>query len=161
MCKEIPLSREQVALVDSADYDWLTQYKWCLDHNGYVCRMVNEGDYRHRRKVLLHRFILDAPSHLQVDHINHCLLDNRRCNIRLVTREQNRANSRPNRNGTSRYKGVYWHKPTGRWYATINVSGGKQHIGSYASEADAAAAYNQKAAEAWGQYAYLNTIASP
>lgn len=158
MCKEIPLSRGMVALVDDAEYERVSRYKWCLDSSGYACRMESyyvDGK-RKRRKVLMHRFILDAPAHLQVDHINHEFLDNRRCNMRLVTSRQNRANSRPKRTGTSRYKGVHWHKRDRKWCVTFWAGSDKQWLGTYASEEEAARVHDRKALEVNGEFAYLN-----
>lgn len=158
MCKEIPLSRGLVALVDDADYERVSRYNWCADGNGYAVRMESyvAGGERKRRKVMLHRFILSAPAGLLVDHINHDVLDNRRQNLRLVTVKENRANSRPRRNASSRFKGVYWHKPTQRWYATITVDGVMYHIGVFSDEVEAARAFDAKARELVGPYAYLN-----
>lgn len=159
MHKEIPLSRGLVARVSDADFERVNRYKWSCDGNGYVCRMesfVDADGTRRRRKVMLHRFILNAPSHLQVDHINHDILDNRRQNIRLVTRQQNRANSRPKRGGSSRYKGVHWHKPRQKWCAMIRVNGVKYHLGTFASEAQAGLAYDRAARRMVGPMAYLN-----
>lgn len=40
----------------------------------------------------IHRHILNPPKNKQVDHINHNTLDNRKCNLRLVTRSENQQN---------------------------------------------------------------------
>lgn len=159
MPKTIPLSRGKFALVSDCDYERASQFKWSLDVNGYACRMesyVGSDGKRKRRKVLLHRFILDAPPHLQVDHIDHDKLDNRRQSLRLVTRTQNRANSRPRRNSSSRYKGVHWHKRDQCWCVMLRTNGVKYWIGTFQDEVDAARAYDRKARELIGAYAYLN-----
>lgn len=158
MCKELPLSRGLVALVDASDYDWLMQWKWSCDGNGYACRMESyyvDGK-RRRRKIMLHRFILNAPPSMEVDHKFHNKLDCRRSELRLVTQYQNRCNSRPNQKGSSRYKGVCLHKGNGRWSAEIHVNGRKLYLGLYACEEDAALAYDRNALRAWGDFAYLN-----
>ena len=158
MSREIPLSRGLVALVSDIDYPRVSQYRWCADGNGYAVRMESfyaEGK-RQRRKLMLHRFILNAPPHLQVDHINHDVLDNRRENMRLVTVAQNRANSRPKSGGSSRYKGVHWHKRDEKWCAMIRVDGVKYHLGTFESEAEAGRAYDVAARKYWGPLAYQN-----
>lgn len=165
MSRQIPLSRGLVALVSERDFERVSRYKWSCDGNGYACRMESyyvDGK-RQRRKIMLHRFILGAPAHLQVDHINHNILDNRRENIRLVTRRQNRANSRPKRTGTSRYKGVHWHRRDQKWCAMIRAGGVKYHLGTFANEAEAAKAYDRAARKLVGPMAYLNfpTQAAP
>lgn len=158
MCKEIPLSRGMVALVDDCDYERVSQYKWCIDGNGYVVRAESyyvDGK-RKRRKIMLHRFIMDAPQGFAVDHRQHDLLDNRRSNLRLATNQQNRANSRPNKNCVSQYKGVTLRSKDLKWEAHIRINGKRSFLGAYLSETDAARAYDVAALTAWGEFAYLN-----
>ncbi|HXF60743.1 MAG TPA: HNH endonuclease signature motif containing protein [Caldilineaceae bacterium] len=143
----IRLGNGGMALVDEADYERVSRYTWTLDKNGYVVR--KDG----KRKLLLHRFILDAPPGYDVDHINHDRLDNRRANLRLATRSQNNANSGP-RPGASRFKGVSRHE--GAWRAEICVNGKRRRLGRYRNEIAAAKAYDRAAWAAWGEFAYLN-----
>jgi hypothetical protein len=158
MCKEIPLSRGLVALVDAADYERVSQYKWCVDGNGYVVR--NESYYvngkRKRRQILLHRFIMSAPPNAEVDHRFHNRLDNRRKMLRMATRKQNSANMRPQRDSRSAYKGVSWRKRDCKWEAYIRIDGKHKFLGTHQNERDAAIAYDTAAYAAWGEFAYLN-----
>lgn len=105
--------------------------------------------------VKLHRCITGAKTGQVVDHINGDKLDNRRCNLRICTQAQNCRNNRNVRkNKTSLYKGVskYWNK----WKAQIQVDKKKTHIGYYPTQEDAARAYDEKALELHGEFAYLN-----
>ena len=44
----------------------------------------------------------------------------------------------------SQFKGVYWHKQNGKWYAHLNLKGGIQKSGGYfKNELDAAMRVNQ------------------
>lgn len=155
MCKQIPLSRGKYALVSDADFERVNQYKWSLDTNGYAVRkiVVHRDGEKRQRKILLHRFILDAPNGLDVDHINHDELDCRRANLRLATRSQNNANSGPVR---GLYKGVSFRQTQKRWHANIRINGQRLHLGSFADATDAARAYDRIAYLAWGEFAYLN-----
>src|SRR5579864_4119121 len=71
--KLIPLSKGKFAIVDSEDYNWVNQWKWCVDTNRpdsvfYAHRCV----YRKGMKLIkirMHRFIMDAKDGQQVDHI--------------------------------------------------------------------------------------------
>jgi hypothetical protein len=150
----IPLTRGKFAIVDTADYEELAQHKWLASGDD------NRGFYAARRardKVLLmHRVIMDPPEGAVVDHIDHNSLNNRRSNLRLCTQKENSRNAVPNRRGTSRFKGVYFLKRTGKWIATINYNGKTMHLGSFDDEIEAAKTYDRKAHELFGEFAYLN-----
>lgn len=105
----------------------------------------------------LHRFVLGITDRkIRVDHINHDGLDCRKENLRVATHQQNVFNRRPNLLAASPYKGVYWHNSTEKWLASISCDGKRHYIGVFAFEEDAARAYDAKAAELFGEYAYLN-----
>jgi len=93
----IPLSgkrgKGKVAVVDAADYEWLTRWKWRLSPRGYAtaCVTVSRGV---KKTIPMHRLLVDLPPGMVTDHINRDRLDNRRCNLRAVTRRENRLNSR-------------------------------------------------------------------
>src|SRR5689334_16738634 len=74
------------AMVDADDYYPVSQYRWHWRRGGYVGRWEEEGDLR-----LLHREIMGLPPGrgVLVDHKNREPLDNRRCNLRLVTDKEN------------------------------------------------------------------------
>lgn len=159
MAVEIPLSRGAVALVSECDFERVGQFKWSLDQNGYAVRMIQiarTGGIRQRRKVLLHRFLLDAPGGMEVDHINHDKLDNRRDNIRLVSRTLNRANAGPKTTSSHGYKGVAFHSRDTKWRASIAPNGIRRGLGTFGTPEEAARAYDIAALQAWGDFAYLN-----
>ena len=94
--KKIELTKGQFAMVDDDDFEELSKHKWWVGSGGYAAREVSLGtkDGKHLRKtVLMHRQILKAPDGMDVDHANHNKLDNRKSNIRLATRSQNKANA--------------------------------------------------------------------
>jgi len=151
--KLIPLSQRKFAIVDAEDYDRFSKYKWHASNKGQTSYAQRNGP---DGIVCMHRLIAGAPPHLVVDHINHNGLDNRKKNLRLCTQAQNIYNSLPRRNCSSKYKGVYLHKRTNRYRATIRYKGKRFHLGSFKNEVDAAKAYDKKACELFGQFAYLN-----
>jgi len=152
--KEIPLTRGRVVVVDDEDFAALAAHRWCLWSNGKHEYAMREAS---GRTVLMHRVILGAEKGQVVDHKNHNGLDNRRENLRLCSSQQNNFNTRPLR-GTSKYKGVSLEKRTGRWRAFIRVSYKKVALGYFASEVEAAAAYDRAAREHHGQFAYTNGV---
>lgn len=153
MTKQIPLNNKRgeplYVLVDDSDYPELSRYKWHLFAGHYAGRTGH---------ICMHRQILNAPSHASVDHIDGNGLNNTRANLRLVTQSQNNMNARPRQNSTSRYKGVYWNKYHQKWYARIHVNGRGIYLGRYATQREAALAYNEAAKQHFGEYARLNEL---
>ncbi len=149
--RRIPLGHGLFATVDAADYKKLSRYKWCASHkNGiaYAVRRTKEG-----RMVFMHREIMRAPKGTVVDHINHNALNNRRCNLRLCSPEQNHANIGP-RGGSSEYVGV--HRRGKRWEAGITSRGVYHYVGRFDDPVEAAKARDRKAYELHGEHAHLN-----
>lgn len=94
-----------------------------------------------KQRILLHRVITSAPSELAVDHINHNGLDNRRCNLRVVTHSQNLQNrSGPQADNTTGARGVTWAKDRRRFVAQVKVQGRNVHLGVYDRLCEAAEA---------------------
>lgn len=153
--KKIPLTRGKFALVDSDDYEKVTQYTWRCTVYGYAVAYMGGGRKAPKYQPM-HRFLLDAPRGVQVDHINGNPLDNRRSNIRLCTAAQNSQNTRKRKGTSSRFKGVYWHKAASKWMAYINVGGRRIYLGLYLSETAAALAYDEAAKKHFKSFAKLN-----
>ena len=105
---------EENALIDVEDIEKVKDYHWHKDPGGYV--IGNSPEHKNKR---LHRLILHTEK--EIDHINRNPLDNRKNNLREVTRKQNSLN-RVFKKNTSGYKGVektVW----GGWKACIRVNG--------------------------------------
>jgi hypothetical protein len=123
------------AKVDVEDAQLVADIRWCLTVHGYAFSTVAGT------RVVMHRYLLNAPKGQQIDHINGDRLDNRRSNLRFVTTAQNLQNQRAtDRWGSSRYRGVYWSAKDRRWVAQIRVAGKKTTVGYFRDEAEAAAA---------------------
>lgn len=150
---KIPISRGLVTLVDAADLP-LVDRRWYAKPHGrtvYAFARING------RTVYLHRMLLGLTDRkVEVDHINHDGLDNRRSNLRIVTHRQNSANTRGLPGSTSRYKGVSWQKAMHKWSAQIGHNGRDIHLGFFADEIDAALARDAAALELQGEFAFLN-----
>jgi hypothetical protein len=157
---EVLLTRGQVALVDVADLPLVSSYTWQAKPNKrgtwYADTRITTRGTDHRR-ILMHRLLM--PGVPQIDHKNGNGLDNRRStgNLRPATTSQNAAN-KPKVRGNARYKGVRWRASSGRWSAQIKYHGHQTHLGYFASEAEAARAYNAAALERFGDFARLNEV---
>lgn len=157
--KEIPLTQGLVALVDDDDFEWLSQWKWCLlpdrkTHYAGRNRRLSDG---HGGVLRMHRVILDAPAGFVVDHIDHNGLNNQRNNLRLCTHRENIANNQRAR-GASGFRGVKLdkHRKGKPFMARIRTDGRLFHLGCFEKPEDAARAYDDAALARWGEFATLN-----
>lgn len=157
--REILLTRGKVAIVDAEDYDRISQFHWRAIFTGVWYAVRNVGAKNNKRRVAMHNEVLNAPPTVLLDHKNHNGLDNRKQNLRIATQSQNRINARVSSNNTSGYKGVV-RRPK-RWIAQIGFQHKKIPIGSFSTAEDAARAYDAKAVELYGEFAYLNFPTKP
>jgi len=131
-----------------------------LEEMGVSLSLTSRGyvQFYHNGKTWgLHRFLIQPQKGLVVDHIDRNKLNNCKANLRNCTRSENLANLAPYR-GKSRFKGVSFSKTSKKWQAYIGHKGKLLHLGYFEKETDAALAYNEKAKELFGQYAFLNDV---
>lgn len=164
--KKISLTQGKFALVDDDDFERVNRLKWFAGwspHRRKFWAGTNPGPRKTRKTIFLHRFLMDAPRGIQVDHINGDPLDNRKCNLRLCTNQENSRNRGKNKNNTLGYKGVNRIKSGKeyRYQAGIGIGGGKLYIGLYKNIEDAARAYDEQAKKLHGEFARLNFPKQP
>lgn len=160
--KEIKLSVQgknkgkYVALVDDEDFEYLNQFRWNA-HKGrntfYAVRQLTVDGKKTAQ--LMHGEVMKGKC---IDHIDGNGLNNQKSNLRFCTLSENQMNKRKRYNCTSIYKGVYFNKRAKKWLARIGINGKDIHLGLFASEVDAARAYNAKAIELFCEFANLNVI---
>lgn len=142
--KLIPLTQGKFAKVDNEDFDKLKHINWHYTqgyaHNNVLGRM--------------HRYIMNAPDYLDVDHIHHNTLDNRKSELRLATPQQNTSNKKHLKGGSSMFKGVSWYKRLNKWKVSISINRKYHYIGYFIDEKEAAKAYDRKSIELRGEWAY-------
>jgi AP2 domain-containing protein/HNH endonuclease len=121
-------------LVDTADHAWASQYRWYLTSERYVRRSIEPNV-----KTYLHREILGLAigDPRFVDHRNRDRLDNRRANLRVVTRAEQQQNLTAQRRGSG-YRGVHQRKSSGRWVAQVHVGGKRVTLGTFDTPEEAA-----------------------
>lgn len=154
--RKIPLTRGQFAIIDEEDYARISKHKWCCHKMGmvskrfYASRSEKYTVNKSRPTILMHREILGLymGREPQVDHINGNSLDNRKCNLRIMTQVENSMAKRiRSPRYLSKYRGVTLQRRSGKWIARAGGNGVKKHIGVYESEIEAAKAYNKRAIE--------------
>lgn len=151
---EVPLTGGLVTLIDERDLQLVCERKWeaFTDPDGVVYARSRSG----KPRVFLHNVLMCPARGLEVDHVNHDALDNRRTNLRLGTRSQNLANRRLPRNSTSGFKGASFHGASGKWRGQIKVDGRKLHLGLFLTAEEAARAYDAAALRHFGEFSLLN-----
>ena len=87
---------------------------WSLGSNGYVSNCVSG--------IYLHRFVMNCPDDMEVDHIYHNPLDNRKSQLRFATSSQQKMNTKKRIDNSSGQRGVYYDKSRNTWNVNINFS---------------------------------------
>lgn len=148
-----------VAVVDAADFAALSVYRWGMLKSGrtfYAYRQEHiKGTASGSRSFYMHREILGLPQGtghaIEADHINHDGLDNRRLNLRTVTRNEQNQSRRAFRKSASGVAGVSFIKGRrggeGHWCASLFRDGQYIHRSSHKTMGDAIAARNEAVAD--------------
>lgn len=99
-------------LIDKEDINKIKKYYWVI-RKKYPATMTD------KKYLAMHRLIMDYNGENDVDHINKDKLDNRKENLRIVTRVENLANN--NASGIYLYKNKKYHVIFNRYGRTYNV----------------------------------------
>ena len=81
-----------------------------------------------RKKMKLHRFIMNAKEGEVIDHINRNVLDNRLINLRKVDSIINLQNTQAQKNSSSGVKGVSWCESRKLWRGYVQINGHRQRV---------------------------------
>lgn len=101
----------------------------------------------------MHRVILQCPKDAIVDHINHNGLDNRKCNLRICTNQENICNCLVPKNNKSGHKGIYWAKDRQKWTVQVTINNKTKYIGRYDNLENAIKARKEAAEKYYGEFA--------
>jgi hypothetical protein len=145
--------KNNIIIIDDEDYDKIKDYTWHI--NSYKnTKMIYARSSAKDGGVYMHRIIMDIHNRIKIDHINGNGIDNRKENLRIATHQQNNFNKKPYVNNKCGLKGVRLDR--GNYVATITYNAVTKYIGSYKIIEEAAMAYDKKALELFGEFAYLN-----
>lgn len=106
---EIITVKGDVILIDSADIELAKSHCWHVDSKGYAHGGTSNKRFR------LHNLLMNPSKGMVVDHINRNKLDNRRCNLRLVTNQENQFNRGLGKNNRSGHVGIHFNKQCEKW----------------------------------------------
>lgn len=115
--------------IDIEDFDIVKENYW------HYCR----GYLRSTRLGLMHRVLMknNLVGEVEVDHINRNRLDNRKENLRIVTRQENMHNKSKYKTNTSGHRGIKWNKNLQKWQSQITVNKERIHLGVFDDLQDA------------------------
>ena len=140
----IQIARTKIYL---EDIERCKNLKWHM-HCGYVSNK--------KLNVMLHRYLINCPEDMFVDHINRDKLDNRKENLRICTQKENNRNMSIRENSKSIARGIYQSSKTG-WVARIKVDGKDIYLGTFKSFDEAYNARRQAEIDYFGEFApHLN-----
>lgn len=157
----LPLQNGGFAQIDDEDLPRVQGHKWRRwDDNRKPGRTSYSGYYKpvdgKQTIVFLHRFIINAPDGIRVDHRDRNGLNNQKSNLRLCTQSQNKANGKTWKISSSGYRGAYKTR-NGTFTAMLSVDNNKtKSLGTFKTAVEAAKAYDKAALDRWGEFARLN-----
>lgn len=139
---------------DLEDYEKIKNYCWYYSKTGYLRANLRKGE----GTLLFHRFVMNASSDdIDIDHIKHyprneLKYDNRKENLRYVTKSQNGMNQYTASNNTTGVKGVYWHKQNMNWFSLITVNKKRIFLGTFDNFNDAVQARKEAEEKYFKEY---------
>jgi hypothetical protein len=154
-CKIRNQDKYKWVAVDDEDFDYLNQWKWFEDKDGYAVRAnIDRNTKKKLTAMPMHRLLMNPPKGMVVDHIDRSKTNNQRSNLRICTPEQNRYNMAPrNKLGL---KGIKETKEG--WSVRIRSNGEYIDLGVFDSVVMAVYAYNHAVDKYQGEYGYKNEI---
>ena len=144
--RHIPLSQGKFAIVDDADFEFLSQFKWYI-HKGRAVRKPRTFEGKRVGLIWMHRVIMRPPKSMVVDHINGNKLDNRRINLRVCSKSQNEWNKPAYKTNTTGMKNVYWNKSKQRYVVSFSKYRKKIIVGQFSDFQEAVKARNEHVIE--------------
>lgn len=156
----VPLTRGMFATIDAEDAERVCAFNWCAQRS-HARRDIWYAKRNERREgrqitILLHRFLMGVPDDVKVDHEDGDGLNCRRRNIRVATHAQNTQNAGRRSHSRNQFKGVRRVHHGAGWYARLTSNGKVYTSRSFATEEEAARAYDELAKQHHGKFARLN-----
>ena len=143
----------KLCLFDKEGSELYDRYTWSVKKHKntfYLLREINvDGN---QTKILFHRELLGLPEGEIRDHRNGNGLDNRLCNLRPATIQENNCNRGTPKNNTSGIKGVSWNTERGKWKARITYNGKEYNLGYFDDIKEAETVVRSKREELHGEF---------
>lgn len=118
---------------------------WSYTSNGYIVNC--------KSKLYLHRFIMNCPNGLEIDHVHHDLLDCRKSELRVSTSSQQKMNTKLRKDNVSGHRGVCYDEKRQKW--CVYVQSKNRRVAKRFDEFKDACAYgDQMRSELHGEFMY-------
>ena len=140
---------------DKEDYERVSAYCWYRHHDGYIFAATAD-----KKKIALHRLVMNASADEQIDHINHQKENACKSNLRRVSHQENSFNGTLAKNNTSGRTGVNFNKQSKKWISRLMKSGKSFFLGAFDTFEEAVAARKAAEEKYFGDYSYDNSIAA-
>lgn len=128
----------KLVLMDDDDYKKYGKIKWHVNKYGYAVHSVKIKGTKRVIAKFLSRIIMNCSNGMEVDHINHIRLDNKKSNLRVVNHSENCRNRIPKASG---FVGIDYRNLYDKWRVRFQYKNIKHNLGSYYSFEDAKRAY--------------------
>lgn len=120
------------------------QIKPVVGSHGYLTVILSKSGVLKTRTVhslVAEAFLNHVPCghKLVINHIDFNRLNNCVTNLEIVTNREN--SNRKHIKLSSKFTGVSWYKPTGKWLAQIRINGKVKNIGYFTDELEASVYY--------------------
>lgn len=150
----VALTRGLHATLDKADWPLVKDIKWSVNNSGYA----SGRDKRTGKTVFMHHIICPPLPGELTDHIDGDKRNNRRGNLRSVTRSVNIARQPHNCRNTSGRKGVAWDKSRNKWTVVMKINGKSTTVGRCDSFDDAVSLRQSMELKLYGEIPKLAPI---
>lgn len=168
---KIAIGKNKFAIVDREDYPFLNRLRWeafVKGRNWYagIRKVIDGSSGRKQTTIYMHEFLIELENRDCISFKNGNTLDYRKDNLFGVTkgvstaRSKKRLTTHGGKEPTSKYKGVCRRIKKGYKTWEVRIAKNKKvfYCGSYKTQKEAAMAYNDKAKELYGEFAYQNKI---
>jgi hypothetical protein len=149
--------------LDADDLERLIEFNrpwhvaWNKNSNGYYvgcCEYLIAVNGKPTYKIhYLHRWVFNYLEGTIIDHINHDMLDNRKCNLRITNIPDNsKHRNGKNKNNNSGYRNVCWLKNENKWAVQIMIDGKNTRVGKFTDLEEAAKFAEQMRQKYYGEF---------
>jgi hypothetical protein len=133
---EVLIDTEDLAKVSEMNTSWTIKYsKSKRDIYARTTRYLGKIDGKYKNEsIYMHLLIsgVNSKDKKYVDHINHNTLDNRKCNLRITSNDENTKNRKDkNINNKSGYRNVFWSNTENKWIVSLCKNYKRILIGKY------------------------------